>query len=322
MSPAPAAPESAGATENTPTTEPGAGGQPETPVDETRTALDATITALREAWVSVSAWQDRVDINLDAYGIGNDDLQAAATQLGAATSAALKVLDPDSDGDLDLPGDGDGAGCQSCDTPLPAGANYCPGCGTAVDTEDDDSGSEESNRNERTPAVAEKTSSTEQPPGGTPEPAGRATTETEGGQPEGTEPAAGDDTSTAVTSPAQPAAPAQVMMTAADHQAIADLLARQLPQPAAAGAAVEAKGPTPEEIAEQVEQAVTNRIDGLRTEMVERYGTPRRKGLTEAAQTSQDKAPELHKMSQEEFSAFAAQAWDKVLGPINLPADQ
>jgi hypothetical protein len=47
--------------------------------------------------------------------------------------------------------------------------------------------------------------------------------------------------------------------------------------------------------------------------MVESYGSPRRKGLVEAAAKDQPATP-LHLMSPEEFNHHAAGAWDGVLG--------
>lgn len=303
MAPKPAAPESAGTTE---ATEAGTEGQSETPVDETRSALDATITALREAWVSVSAWQDRVDVNLDAYGIGNDDLQAAATQLGAATAAALKVLDPDADGDLDLPGDGADGSCGSCDTQLPPGANYCPGCGAAVATEDDDSSDETTTTRE--PTVAETdTQDTDKPAAGeaTTSPAAEADT---GGETPAEQPAGDADA---------PQVPAQVVLSDDQISSIVDQVAAKMtpaPEPVAAGAPAETAPEKPAvdaaALQEAMRTALGEHMDKLRAELLETYGPPSRKGLQEAAEKQPEKP--LHEMSPEELTRYAAGSWDAV----------
>jgi hypothetical protein len=108
----------------------------EKPAETPPNPLAETIAAIREAHVAIGGWQGPVDIDLDAWGISNDDVAAAATQLGLAYSAALKVLDPDNDNDLDLPDgeDVDADMCAACDMALPAGAAYCPSCGALIES--------------------------------------------------------------------------------------------------------------------------------------------------------------------------------------------
>jgi hypothetical protein len=255
--------------------------------------LAETVAALREAHVRISGWQGPVDVDLDAWGLDNNDVVAAATQLGSAFAAALKVLDPDNDNDLDLPnGDEVESLCAACMGALPDGAKYCPGCGALV----------------AETAAAAEAADTEK--------------ETEVSEDKAAETANQDKV--AETAPAEQTATEETAgpaMTSADHEAIASLLhAKLTASPTAEESAPAAPAVDADAIAEAVRKAVGETreevrkevADELRKEMLESYGTPRRKGLVEAAQGGAEKP--LHEMSPEEFTRHAGKAWGTVLG--------
>jgi hypothetical protein len=116
--------------------------KPGSPAAEAKAAesehpLAPVLAAIKEARVAIGGWQGPVDVDLSAWGLSNDDVAAAATQLGAAYTAALRVLDPDNDDDLDLPGgDVEAVTCGACGALCPDAAKFCPACGVAL-AEDD-----------------------------------------------------------------------------------------------------------------------------------------------------------------------------------------
>jgi uncharacterized Zn finger protein (UPF0148 family) len=289
--------------------------------EQARERYDAMLAKVREAHVAVSGWQGPVDIDIDAWGLSNDDVAAAATQLGKAYDAALRVLDPDNDDDLDLP-DGDTVGqCPSCNAGLPDGAMFCPACGTSLaavdDTEAADAADKENTVSEKTPK--------DDPAGGAP----AETTETAPAS-EAPEGAAAGGAATEDAAEPTPAAVAPTL-NAADVDAIATALAAKIAPPAPAATepaenapaattpATEAAAPAPAaglteaDVAQRVNAAVEAATDTLRKQMLEAYGPPPRRGLVEAAAKVDDpEATPLHKLSPEEFARRAAAAW----GPV------
>ncbi|MCU1616990.1 MAG: hypothetical protein JWO98_4530 [Frankiales bacterium] len=252
--------------------------------------LAETLAAIREAHVRVGGWQGPVDIDLDAWGLSNDDVAAAATQLGAAYVAALRVLDPDNDDDLDLP-NGDEVTCPGCSAACPSGATYCPDCGELV--AETAAAAEAADTEKETEVSEDKAAET--------------------AKDEAAETAPAKQTAEETATPAEETAPA---MTPADHEAIASLLHSKLTTPATetapaldadavAEAVRKAVGETRDEVRKEL-------ADELRKEMLESYGTPRRKGLVEAVGKHDEKP--LHEMSPEEFTRHAGQAWESVLG--------
>jgi len=273
--------------------------------------LAETIAALREAHVRIGGWQGPIDIDLDAWGISNDDVSAAAVQLGAAFDAALKVLDPDNDGDFDLPDGTDVDTCAGCDGLLPAGAAYCPSCGAAVVA------AESADHTEKEPVMPDQKPATETKPaeGAPAEGAAKeaaATTTTEAAATEDAPadaPAATDAPADGATAPA-----AGMSLLPGDVEAIATSLHSKLTAAAPAESAqVDVAKVVGEAVAKaQAETAEAVRKE-LRAELIEKFGSPRRKGLVEAAEKDAPETP-LHKMSPEEFTRHAAGAWDAVIG--------
>lgn len=287
--------------------------------------LAGTIAQLREAHVAISGWQGPVDIDLDAYGVSNDDAAAAMTQLGLAYAAALKVLDPDNDDDLDLPDGDEATACPTCSAALPDGANFCPACGMAL-TEDDGAPAAESDQKEN--PMSETMTATESDvaaaarrslgvaddkPTETAKPAAEKAPEVAAPAVEAA-PVKEDavpDPATTDTAPAAAApttAPVAPGLTSADHDAIATKLAALLNGPAET-VKVDAIGET-------VTKAVAEATDAMRAQIVAAYGTPRRAGLIEASERKPE--VELHKLSPAELNSYAASVWNDVLGDPTL----
>jgi hypothetical protein len=296
-------------------------------------ALDGLRSAA-EAYISVSAYQDQTDVDVRAFGVANHDIAAAATQIGAAATAALTVLDPDGDGDLDLPGDS-GARCKSCDEPVPQGSIFCPSCGGPVVA-----GESETTTKEPTVADTNTDTGKDAPKPGTTEgagtskesteaPADTSTTGTDAAGSDGGEKPADAPTGTTSTDLSQE----QIDAIAAK---IADQIQSKVGQPSAPAetttpatttteASAEAKPEVPpqltaEDLSKAVAAAVAEGVNGLRKQLVEDLG-PSRKGLLREAADAQKAAAgdgrDLSKLSSTDLLKVASQAWDSVLGPIN-----
>lgn len=292
-----------------------------------RARYDAMLEAIREAHIAISGWQGPVDIDIDAWGLSNDDVVAAATKLGQAFDAALVVLDPDRDDDLDLP-DGDAAAtCPSCSGVLPDGAAFCPACGAPApaDEDDDMAGESAADTTRKDTTVAEKKD------GAPADETGKGTPTDETTTPEGKGPATTEDTTDpgATTPAATDAAPdagaTAPALTSADHDAIATALAAKLTAAAAQTESATGKpateaapaGITAEQMAEALAEntaAVTKAItDQVRAEFIEKYGTPGRAGLIEAAKKSDGPDPAaMAKMTPAELASHAAGIWNTV----------
>jgi hypothetical protein len=282
--------------------------------------LAEVLAKLREAHVAIGGWQGPVDLDLSAWGLSNDDVAAAATKLGAAYTAALTVLDPDNDGDLDLP-EGDVGECAACQADLPAGALFCPACGTAV-AEDDDQAEETAGNKEDTEVADKQNGASEGAAGAgdgatttteTGKPAeetreqggeqGKATTEDADATAAGSEGTAAADAGTparlhpddlaaitgALTAALTPAPAAAAPQETAGEQG--KPAQEATPDKPAAQAAPAAPALDPQKLAEAVAATVVQAsketreavLDQVRKEFLEAYGTPRRAGLVESA---------------------------------------